>query len=365
MDSGPILNDISRMWCAAEDLGFATKLKRLYRPAIWRILAAIGFDWAIIGAAMAMAVWQVWTLPISALIIGNRQRALGNLMHDAAHGCLGHRRAAELIARHLLFWPMWTSVELYRREHLAHHRLLGIPARDVDLIHCEDDLGRPWLRVLWKNLTDARTWASSSFAHLARQTHCELGCILASWSALVLLLTWLSGWAAAFEFAGLWLVARGTAFHAITTFREISDHVGLQPGSLIGFTRNHTARGPLAILFHPHNNGYHLTHHLNPGMPYHALRRAHALLLQWPQYAAAAHCDSYFFGPAAAVASWVRVTSSPAPSRASLAANAAGRSGTLRQGRSASSRSTRADRSTLPCGVIGRLSIRRIWCGTI
>jgi fatty acid desaturase len=311
-DSNPVSGDISRMWRFAHDRGFAAKIKHLYRPATCRTLLTIAFDWMVICIAAAIAFRHIATLPIVVLVIGNRQRALGNLMHDAGHGCLGHRRGAELIARYLLFWPMWTSVELYRCEHFAHHRLLGVPTRDVDLIHCEDDMSRPWGWLLWKNLTNRRTWLSSSFAHLVRTEHRELHCILACWSGVLLLFLCLLGWVAACGFAGLWLFTRATVFHAITTFREISDHVGLRPGNLIGFSRNHTARGLLATLFHPHYNGYHLTHHLNPGMPYHALPDAHALLLQWPEYAAATHCDGYFFGRTAAVASWVRAPASQA-----------------------------------------------------
>jgi len=115
----------------------------------------------------------------------------------------------------------------------------------------------------------------------------------------------LIGPAAALTFAALWLVSRATAFHLITTFREIADHVGLRPGTLLGFSRNHRGRGVLGALFHPHNNGY----HLNPGMPYHALPRAHALLLAWLEYAAAAHGETYFRGETALVRSWVRAAS--------------------------------------------------------
>jgi fatty acid desaturase len=85
-------------------------------------------------------------------------------------------------------------------------------------------------------------------------------------------------------------------------FREISDHAGLQPGTLMGFSRNTIGQGLLGQLFHPHHNGMHLVHHLNPGMPFHALPAAHELLLAWPEYAAAAHCESY----GALVRSWVR-----------------------------------------------------------
>jgi fatty acid desaturase len=207
---------------------------------------------------------------------------------------------------------MWNSLEIYRREHFAHHRLLGVPGHDIDLIHREEDMGRSWPGLLWRHAANRRSWKGSTLAHLPRAEPGELGWMLAWWGGLLLALALLFGPIAALEFATLWLVSRATIFHLITTFREISDHVGLRPGTLIGFSRNHTARGPFGALFHPHNNGYHLVHHLNPGIPYYALPRAHALLLAWPEYAAATHSRRYFLGEAALVRSWVR---SPPPAR--------------------------------------------------
>jgi fatty acid desaturase len=313
----PRLDDIVRMWRYARDHGVAAEIKSLHRPVLWRSLAAAIGDWGIIfGAFAAVLAWGLLAAPFAIVIVGNRQRALGNLLHDAAHGSFGRsRRRADLIAQWLLFRPMWNAVEIYRREHFAHHRRLGSPGHDVDLIHSEADMGRFWPGLLWRHLANWQSWKASTFGHLLRTEPPERGRMLAWWCGLLVALAALLGPLSALVFATLWLVARATVFHLITTFREVSDHVGLRPGTVLGFSRNHAARGLFGALFHPHNNGYHLAHHLNPGMPYHALPRLHALLLAWPDYAAAAHSHSYFRGETALVRSWVRTARRVATTR--------------------------------------------------
>jgi fatty acid desaturase len=104
-----------------------------------------------------------------------------------------------------------------------------------------------------------------------------------------------------------WIVARAFVHHLIISFVILSDHVGLYPGgSILSFARNHSVHGILRLLIHPHNNGYHLTHHLLPGIPFYGLAKAHKVILQWPPYAQAEHCQSYFFGNRSAIRSWCR-----------------------------------------------------------
>jgi fatty acid desaturase len=303
-----ILADIAALRHYTRAHALTAEIKSLHRPVLWRPLLAATTDWAMIFVAFAAVLrFGALAVPPAMLVVGNRQRALGNLLHDAAHGNFGRsRRTTDRVARWLLFRPMWTSLELYRREHFAHHRLLGVPGYDVDLIHCEADMQRSWADLLWHHATNCQAWKGATFGHLPRAPARETGLMLALWGGFLLAIALLISPIAALGWVALWLGSRATTFHLITTFREISDHVGLRPGTVIGFARNHTAGGVLGALLHPHNNGYHLLHHLSPGMPYYALPRAHALLLAWPEYAAATHCGRYFRGDTALVRSWVR-----------------------------------------------------------
>lgn len=301
--------EITAMWRYARAAGIDGALRELQRPRFAKSMCAVMVDWMAIVLASVLAIrWGgIVAVMLALFVIGNRQRALGNLLHDASHGSFDRqRRRGSMLANVLLCWPLWVSMRVYRADHLAHHRWLGDPRRDPDYIHDERQLAGGWLRLWVGQVVNLRTFRISLLSHLGRMGPADAIGVALWWTAVLGAIALVGSTEAALQFAALWVAARALVFHPITAFREISDHVGLQPGTLIGFSRNHPFQGPTAQIFHPHNNGYHLLHHLTPGMPFHALPQGHALLMQWAPYAEAEHCDGYFAGPRSAVHSWVR-----------------------------------------------------------
>jgi fatty acid desaturase len=73
----------------------------LFRLTPWRVVLDIAFDWISIFSAVALVVWVNELLaPLAVVLIANRQRALGNILHDAGHRNLWRdRRRNDLVAR--------------------------------------------------------------------------------------------------------------------------------------------------------------------------------------------------------------------------------------------------------------------------
>ncbi|CAJ0734608.1 hypothetical protein EPIRMAN_GEN20615_09840 [Ralstonia mannitolilytica] len=152
-----------------------------------------------------------------------------------------------------------------------------------------------------------RHWLGDGFGDLLGASwHVRLQ-IVAWWGVAWMVLGALSTPADANVFLALWFTSRLTVFHAITSFRELCDHTGMTPGGVFAYTRNVVGNGWLRQLIHPHNNGYHLVHHLMPTIPYHRLAIAHQQFSTVAMYRQqACHCTGYFAGEQPAVNCWIK-----------------------------------------------------------
>lgn len=273
-----------------------------------RPLIDISVDWLIVlGSVWWCSIGPSWLWIPVVLIVGNRQRALGNILHDAGHGNLSSSRTVnDLIAQFLVAPLLFASLRAYRESHFRHHQGLGDPATDPDVIS-GGTWTRSWIRAYLANLLDRRSWLGSVLGDLRSGyvQPAEKLFILGWWCAAMLGPVALLGTEFALFFLLLWMVARATSFHAITTFREMCDHVGLHPGGIFSYTRDVTASGPMRWLVHPRNNGYHLTHHLMPAVPYYRLPIAHRMFREVPTFKRrAVVCPTYVASDHGVVAAW-------------------------------------------------------------
>lgn len=206
---------------------------------VWRPLLDILLDWMTIAAAVALVLaFGWWLAPVAVVVVANRQRALGNILHDAGHRNLHRsRQINDTLAAALIAPLLFADLATYRDLHLRHHQQLG-SSTDPDKL--TRPLARSWLQHYRCHLLSAPHWCSSVFGHLAspgigrrRKLY-----ITAWWMLACLIIATLAGAHCLATFLALWMLARATAFHAITTFREMCDHYGLAEGGVISFTRD-------------------------------------------------------------------------------------------------------------------------------
>jgi len=281
----------------------------LFRLAPWRAVLDIAFDWLIVLSAVALVVW--WSelfAPLAVVLIANRQRALGNILHDAGHRNLWRdRRRNDLMARLFIAPLLFASLTRYRETHFKHHMELGTDGGDPDLLFFSRSGRTTWFSNYLDQVFSLSAWLSSMGGHLfSRQLRAaSLLYIVGWWLGAVALMWVVAGPDFTVTFLVLWLLARATVFHLITTFREMCDHLGLRPGGVFTFTRDMACHGFWRWLIHPRNNGYHLTHHLLPAVPYYRLPEAHRLLKGQDVFLdRGTVCCAYFTGADPVTGAW-------------------------------------------------------------
>ena len=113
-----------------EDFFLPEDWARLCARSSWRGLLLVAHCWLVIAAAMALSVLWPWLIPLSVMLIGNRQLGLFILMHDAAHGLLHPDRALnDWVGK----WFCGMDLHAYRAYHLQHHRFAQ-QTEDPDLV---------------------------------------------------------------------------------------------------------------------------------------------------------------------------------------------------------------------------------------
>ncbi|MBC6466609.1 fatty acid desaturase family protein [Actinomadura alba] len=226
-------------------------------------------------------------------VIGTRQRALATLLHEAAHGTLARsRRLNRFLGTYPSGYLILQSFAAYRRSHVRdHHGLFGDPQRDPDLrAHVQAGLyqrrsGRRFVvKFLLAPLVGTQTPAVlRELLHRRLVTHRSMG-VLAYVAAVATAATMVGGGRLILVY---WLVPLLIVFPLVNWYIELLEHFPLMAERSLDvrMTRHRAVGAVSKHFFGIHNEGYHLDHHLSPGIPFWNLPAAHAIRLRDPLYA--------------------------------------------------------------------------------
>jgi fatty acid desaturase len=246
------------------------------------IAACIGVSEIALASNQVPIIASTGIYLFSVLVISSRLRAFENLVHEASHYNLFTSSRLHDIFEPLYAFPVFRLLHDYRHSHQIHHKHLGDPARDPDLIRLRNDVldqlpdgffwlffGRPltgYLTYEYLTTTFYEFWASPS-SRLSK---------IAYWIVIMSAIVHKK----IFIYFVLYYLVPFLVVLPVTRFwAEVSEHAGLDLTEDIGNSR--TNIGFLHSWFmHPHNDGYHTIHHLDSKVPFHSLPAAHNYLMQ-------------------------------------------------------------------------------------
>ncbi|HET6197268.1 MAG TPA: fatty acid desaturase family protein [Acetobacteraceae bacterium] len=235
--------------------------------------------WGLIFAGMALFVWwpNPLTFVIAVMVIGTRQLGVAILMHDAAHGLLfNDRRLNEWVGTWLCAAPVFTSLQLYRPYHLAHHRHTQ-QAEDPDL-----GLSAPFpitRKSLWRKIGRDLT-GRTAYQRRLEQFRRGLAKESRAFIANLVLLGGLSAIGYWWLYPLFWLLPLATWYQLVSRIRNIAEHAVVPDNDdPLRNTRTTLANVFERLFVAPYWVNYHLEHHLFMFVPCWRLPAAHRALL--------------------------------------------------------------------------------------
>lgn len=280
------------------------QLRPLFRIRPWRHAFSMLLDWLIIIASIlvCLAFFNPLTYLLAVITIGARMHALAILMHDATHyRFLKNRKWNDRLTNWLTMYPLFTSIEQYRQNHLAHHRHLNTD-HDPDWVA---KLGKKTFEfpktkvdfittilsylILYKGISDA-IWFLKRFSPSNTQSSENKGNTRSRILFYAILFTTLSLTGTWLYYLLFWVVPYLSTFFMFQYIRSVAEHYGeLAYDHLLTSTRSVKATRLEQFFIAPHKVGYHLEHHLYPGVPFYHLPQLHQLLMQEEAYRGKAH----------------------------------------------------------------------------
>lgn len=280
------------------------RLKPLFKTKPWMHAGAMFFNWIIIFGSILLCLQypSFWTYFVAVIIIGARMHALAILMHDATHyRFLKNRKWNDWITNIFIMYPIFSSIEKYRANHLAHHKhlnteedpdwvaKLGKRAFTFPKTKAEFLLMVASYLVLYQGIMDA-VWFLKRFGGSAKKQNKKKEPVLPKVIFYIVLFSVLTIFNLWVYYLLFWIVPYLSTFFMFQYIRSVAEHFGgLIYDDLLTSTR--TVKTPLLerFIIAPHNVGYHLEHHLYPGVPFYNLPKLHEMLMEQADFQAKAH----------------------------------------------------------------------------
>ena len=288
----------------------AQALKPLFRRRPMKHAGAILFNWAtIVGTAyLCTQYFNPLAYLLAVLIIGARMHALAILMHDATHfRFLQNRKWNDLVTNITTMYPMFSTIERYRQNHLRHHKNLNTE-QDPDWAAKLDNPAYRFPKSNWEFIGTLVSYFAlypgirdaisilKRFAPTEKPAASARGgaqARLAFYMALIGVLTLFNLWKA---YALFWLVPYVSTLFMFQYIRSVAEHFGaLKYDHELNSSRTVKPTAIERFFLAPHHVGYHLEHHLYPGVPFYNLPALHNLLMQNPSYEARAHITNGYW----------------------------------------------------------------------
>ncbi|MFK8008975.1 MAG: fatty acid desaturase family protein [Saprospiraceae bacterium] len=295
--------------CTYDSKEFSSKLDPVKFKPLFQIkplfhAAAIFYNWLLIGFVIYLNILftSFWLYVLSIVVIGARMHALAILMHDASHfRFLKNRKWNDWITNITIMYPIFTSIEKYRNNHLAHHQHLNtdhdpdwvakLDVREFTFPKSKTEFMITVLSylVFYQGILDV-FWFLKRFGGAPMKQYAgteskplKIGFYIFLFGAL----TFFGGWKYWFLF---WIVPWLTTFFMFQYIRSVAEHFGdLARDHELNSSRTVKTSFIERFFIAPHNVGYHLEHHLFPGVPFYNLPKLHRLLMEQNDYSENAH----------------------------------------------------------------------------
>jgi fatty acid desaturase len=307
--SSPQLDNFDDLTFDRLDAGIRRGLRKLCTLDNRHGPLALAGEYLLVAVCVVLCVRvSYWFYPVALLLIGSTQRFLAHFLHEASHKTFMRNPFLNFVSGSFLAgYLVFQLYGPYRSTHVGlHHRHLGEADADPDyMFHIECGLyderrsTRSFLlREIVFALVGARSFAYLSYLvrdrfwsdgeNLTVSTPIPVRAERALLALQWLLIAGVCAWTGTLtELALFWLIPLCTSNVAIGWIAEVAEHYPLpeSENKRMLLTRNRHGRWWEQFLLSRHNDRYHLVHHLNAGIPFWNLGRAHRLLLGDPGYA--------------------------------------------------------------------------------